>query len=121
MTAKDEARRGLDAPRELFDGVDNLLTEIDSVLEEDPEEFVRSYVQGGGNGGGNSFALLHSWIEALGPRRGAELLELVSFLGWGTMGEDPPPHDMSFELLALRYGTCTADYWARAIRDVPDL
>ncbi|MGA1077786.1 MAG: ubiquitin-like protein Pup [Nitriliruptoraceae bacterium] len=35
-------------PRDLLDGVDDLLDEIDEVLEENAEEFVRGYVQKGG-------------------------------------------------------------------------
>ena len=34
--------------RDLLDGVDDLLDEIDEVLEENAEEFVRGYVQKGG-------------------------------------------------------------------------
>jgi prokaryotic ubiquitin-like protein Pup len=34
--------------KELLDDVDELLDEIDDVLEENAEEFVRSYVQKGG-------------------------------------------------------------------------
>jgi ubiquitin-like protein Pup len=34
--------------RELLDGVDELLDEIDEVLEENAEEFIRGYVQKGG-------------------------------------------------------------------------
>ena len=33
---------------ELTDGIDDLLDEIDSVLEENAEEFVKNYVQKGG-------------------------------------------------------------------------
>ena len=33
---------------ELKEGIDDLLDEIDSVLEENAEEFIRSYVQKGG-------------------------------------------------------------------------
>ena len=36
------------ARRELLDGVDELLDEIDGVLEENAEEFIRGYVQKGG-------------------------------------------------------------------------
>jgi ubiquitin-like protein Pup len=36
------------ASRELLDDVDELLDEIDDVLEENAEEFVRGYVQKGG-------------------------------------------------------------------------
>ncbi len=36
------------ASRELLDDVDELLDEIDEVLEENAEEFVRGYVQKGG-------------------------------------------------------------------------
>lgn len=35
-------------PQELLDDVDALLDEIDDVLEENAEEFVRGYVQKGG-------------------------------------------------------------------------
>ena len=35
-------------PSEVLDGVDGLLDEIDAVLEVNAEEFVRSYVQKGG-------------------------------------------------------------------------
>lgn len=34
--------------RDLLDGVEDLLDEIDDVLEENAEEFVRGYVQKGG-------------------------------------------------------------------------
>ena len=37
-----------DGPRDLLDDVDELLDEIDDVLEENAEEFVRGYVQKGG-------------------------------------------------------------------------
>jgi prokaryotic ubiquitin-like protein Pup len=36
------------AARPLLDGVDGLLDEIDAVLEDNAEEFVRGYVQKGG-------------------------------------------------------------------------
>ena len=41
-------RRGQGAAREAPDDVDAILDEIDEVLEENAEEFVRSYVQKGG-------------------------------------------------------------------------
>ena len=37
-----------DETRELLDDVDDLLDEIDDVLEENAEEFVKNYVQKGG-------------------------------------------------------------------------
>ncbi len=37
-----------DDAREVVDDVDDLLDEIDDVLEENAEEFVRNYVQKGG-------------------------------------------------------------------------
>jgi ubiquitin-like protein Pup len=37
-----------EATRDLLDDVDELLDEIDDVLEENAEEFVRGYVQKGG-------------------------------------------------------------------------
>ena len=37
-----------EAARDLLDGVEDLLDEIDEVLEENAEEFVRGYVQKGG-------------------------------------------------------------------------
>lgn len=37
-----------DEARELLDDVDDLLDEIDDVLEENAEEFVKNYVQKGG-------------------------------------------------------------------------
>jgi prokaryotic ubiquitin-like protein Pup len=37
-----------EATRDLLDDVDELLDEIDEVLEENAEEFVRGYVQKGG-------------------------------------------------------------------------
>ena len=40
--------RGRRAAREATEDVDDLLDEIDSVLEENAEEFVRGYVQKGG-------------------------------------------------------------------------
>jgi prokaryotic ubiquitin-like protein Pup len=36
------------SPRAMLEGVDELLDEIDGVLEENAEEFVRGYVQKGG-------------------------------------------------------------------------
>jgi ubiquitin-like protein Pup len=36
------------ADRSTIEGIDDLLDEIDSVLEENAEEFVRNYVQKGG-------------------------------------------------------------------------
>ena len=44
----DEAAVGLSVSVELADDVDAILDEIDEVLEENAEEFVRSYVQKGG-------------------------------------------------------------------------
>lgn len=40
--------RADDSSRELLDDIDELLDEIDDVLEENAEEFVRGYVQKGG-------------------------------------------------------------------------
>jgi ubiquitin-like protein Pup len=42
------APRSQQPQRELLDGVDELLDEIDEVLEENAEEFIRGYVQKGG-------------------------------------------------------------------------
>ncbi|MFN2613444.1 MAG: ubiquitin-like protein Pup [Actinomycetota bacterium] len=44
---KDEAQTGEKA-EELKEDIDDLLDEIDEVLEQNAEEFVRSYVQKGG-------------------------------------------------------------------------
>jgi prokaryotic ubiquitin-like protein Pup len=44
----DQARVTPPVPRELLDDVDALLDEIDEVLEENADEFVRGYVQKGG-------------------------------------------------------------------------
>ncbi len=49
---RDETERGDVAPAtadaELTERIDDLLEEIDSVLEENAEEFVKNYVQKGG-------------------------------------------------------------------------
>jgi prokaryotic ubiquitin-like protein Pup len=49
---RDEGEQGtagqLHAPSELLGDVDGLLDEIDAVLEENAEAFVRGYVQKGG-------------------------------------------------------------------------
>jgi len=49
-TERDEVQDApaRDAAREVVDDVDELLDEIDEVLEENAEEFVRGYVQKGG-------------------------------------------------------------------------
>jgi len=51
-TGRQEAPEEQAAPRgvggEITDKIDDLLEEIDSVLEENAEEFVRNYVQKGG-------------------------------------------------------------------------
>jgi prokaryotic ubiquitin-like protein Pup len=44
----DEAVAAAPPRRDLLDGVDELLDEIDEVLEENAEEFIRGYVQKGG-------------------------------------------------------------------------
>ena len=44
----DDAEAGTDEARDVVDDVDDLLDEIDDVLEENAEEFVRNYVQKGG-------------------------------------------------------------------------
>jgi ubiquitin-like protein Pup len=44
----DEAGAAAEEAREVVDDVDDLLDEIDDVLEENAEEFVRNYVQKGG-------------------------------------------------------------------------
>jgi ubiquitin-like protein Pup len=44
---EQEAETGEDT-RELLDDVDELMDEIDDVLEENAEEFVKNYVQKGG-------------------------------------------------------------------------
>ena len=46
--AEGEALAAVPPSRDLLDGVDDLLDEIDEVLEENAEEFVRGYVQKGG-------------------------------------------------------------------------
>ncbi|MGI9584064.1 MAG: ubiquitin-like protein Pup [Acidimicrobiia bacterium] len=60
MTERDRAKRREDATEEeaqdatsargeeVADKIDDLLDEIDSVLEENAEEFVKNYVQKGG-------------------------------------------------------------------------
>ena len=45
---EQSATTGEEASREVLDDVDELLDEIDDVLEENAEEFVRGYVQKGG-------------------------------------------------------------------------
>jgi prokaryotic ubiquitin-like protein Pup len=47
-TAVDETTEATTDARDVLDDVDELLEEIDDVLEENAEEFVRSYVQKGG-------------------------------------------------------------------------
>jgi ubiquitin-like protein Pup len=44
----EEVNAPSDRGQELNDDIDDLLDEIDSVLEENSEEFVRNYVQKGG-------------------------------------------------------------------------
>jgi prokaryotic ubiquitin-like protein Pup len=44
----DETTEASPESRDVLDDVDELLEEIDDVLEENAEEFVRSYVQKGG-------------------------------------------------------------------------
>ncbi len=46
--ASDVAADRATPARELLDGVEDLLDEIDEVLEDNAEEFVRGYVQKGG-------------------------------------------------------------------------
>jgi ubiquitin-like protein Pup len=43
-----EDAAGADQGEEIVDKIDELLDEIDSVLEENAEEFVKNYVQKGG-------------------------------------------------------------------------
>ena len=45
--ATDETTEAVDA-EDLTDRIDDILEEIDSVLEENAEEFVKNYVQKGG-------------------------------------------------------------------------
>ena len=45
--ATDETTEAVDA-EDLTDRIDDILDEIDSVLEENAEEFVKNYVQKGG-------------------------------------------------------------------------
>jgi len=47
-TPTGPSARGQAVARPLLDGVDGLLDEIDEVLEANAEEFVRGYVQKGG-------------------------------------------------------------------------
>jgi ubiquitin-like protein Pup len=95
-----------EAPRQLLEDlsrdVDLILDEIDEVLEENAEEFVRSYVQKGGNGGGEVLTFIQAWMQAIGPQRAADVLELLTRL----YEEDWP-----YKLLMLRYGSRTARYW----------
>lgn len=44
----DAEEQQLDARSELKEDIDDLLDEIDEVLEENAEEFVRNYIQKGG-------------------------------------------------------------------------
>jgi ubiquitin-like protein Pup len=46
--APDATAEGTERREKLGDDVDSMLDEIDSVLEENAEEFVRGYVQKGG-------------------------------------------------------------------------
>lgn len=45
---QDSARSADDAPRRILDDIDGLLDEIDEVLDVNAEEFVKNYVQKGG-------------------------------------------------------------------------
>ena len=47
-TAEVDAPQGSSTTEKSMEDIDDLLDEIDSVLEENAEEFVRSYVQKGG-------------------------------------------------------------------------
>ena len=95
-----------ETPRQLLEDlsrdVNLILDEIDEVLEENAEEFVRSYVQKGGNGGGEVLTFIQAWMQAIGPQRAADVLELLT-----SLYED----DWPYKLLTLRYGSRTARYW----------
>ena len=47
-TARDAAAAGQERREKLGEDVDTILDEIDDVLEENAEDFVRAYVQKGG-------------------------------------------------------------------------
>lgn len=106
------------APRQLLTSLDDLLDEVDGLLsEEDPEEFVRSYVQRAGNGGGQFVALLQTWVQALGPERVRDFLRLLHF----TEDKESYVRDGAWTLLSLRYGERAAGYLSAAVDLAPDL
>lgn len=53
------------------DAIEQMLDDIDDVLEENAEEFVKNYIQRGGNGEGPEIALL----EMIAEQHGAELVQ----------------------------------------------
>src|SRR5664280_2397093 len=60
------------------ENIDDLLDEVDNVLEENAEEFVRNYVQAGGNGGGQYLVLAERIADTFGIEALHRLLGLLS-------------------------------------------
>lgn len=56
---------------------DKLLDEIDEILEENAEEFVRSYVQRPGNGGGLTVQWISEFAHGFGPRLTRRLVQFI--------------------------------------------
>lgn len=120
-------------PHLLLSGLDDLLADLDAVLPSDPEAVVRAFVQAGGNGGGEPVALLHAWIEALGPAEAQEVMAALQALSivadradgvYGGFDEWPFrefDHGWGYRLLAVRYGLHTASYWQSAEVFLPEL
>lgn len=111
----DTQRPAIPPPREMLQEYSDLLEEIDEVLEANADEFVRAYIQRGGNGGGEYAALFESWSEALGRDRTDELLTML-----GDM-ESHYEESWCFNLIRARYGDAAARYFLDAISELPDL
>lgn len=126
------------APRMLLGGLDEVLAELDSVLPDDADTVVRTFVQAGGNGGGEAAAVLQEWVGSLGVNDAQDITAALLALtaepdavnpndlgalyardsGWPF---DPDTQGWGFWLLSLRYGLATASYWLGAQLEVPDI
>jgi ubiquitin-like protein Pup len=119
-------------PRMLLGGLDEILDDLDAVLPADADATVQAFVQAGGNGGGESAALLQEWISALGPDDARDVMAALQALT-DDHGDSGSGHEWGFEepyiiyrfpgplqpgwgfsLLCLRYGYPTGSYWVDA-------
>src|SRR5712691_5879173 len=77
------------APRMLLGSLDEVLSDLDTILPDDPDEVVQAFVQAGGNGGGEAAAVLQEWAAVLGVSGAQDVMAALMALNAEAEPADP--------------------------------